>query len=59
MTTAPCTKIQLIEAVNSFGKAMQVQDPKLMQFAAKELNDLMDTLNFSIESVLTDDEVSD
>jgi len=47
MTTAPCTKIQLIEAVNSFGKAMQVQDPKLMQFAAKELNDLMDTLEFT------------
>ncbi len=47
MTTAPCTKPQLIEAVNSFGKAMQVQDPKLMQFAAKELNDLMDTLEFT------------
>ena len=47
MTTAPCTKPQLIEAVNSFGKAKQVQDPKLMQFAAKELNDLMDTLEFT------------
>lgn len=47
MTTAPCTKPQLIEAVNSFGKAMQVQDQKLMQFAAKELNDLMDTLEFT------------
>ncbi len=49
MTATPCTKFHLIEAINSFSKASQVQDTKLMNFAAKELNEALDTLEFSSE----------
>jgi|LakMenEpi03Aug12_release.lakeMendotaPanAssembly.Ray.scaffolds.fasta_scaffold2175728_2 hypothetical protein len=43
----PCTKDQLIAAINSFASARTTGDVPLMQMAADVLTKLVDTLEFS------------
>jgi hypothetical protein len=43
----PCTKDQLIAAINSFASARTTGDVPLMQMAADALTQLVDTLEFS------------
>jgi hypothetical protein len=43
----PCTKAELIAAINSFASARTTGDVPLMQMAADVLTKLVDTLEFS------------
>ena len=46
----PCTKSQLIGAINSFGSARATGDGNLIGFAANLIGQLIDTLEFEPEA---------
>ncbi len=43
----PCTKEQLVAAINSYAAARQTGDGPLIQMSAQALTALVDTLTFS------------
>jgi hypothetical protein len=43
----PCTKEQLITAINSYASARTTGDAPLIQLAAQALTEVVDTLEFS------------
>jgi hypothetical protein len=45
----PCTKRELIEAINSYANARLTNDTNLINLAAKPLQDAIDSLEFSDE----------
>ena len=42
-----CTKEQLIQAINSYAAARQTADPGLLEFAGKNLQEHINSLEFS------------
>ena len=46
-----CTKEQLIQAINSYAAARQTSDPGLLEFAGKNLQQHIDSLEFSKDGV--------
>lgn len=51
----PCTKNQLISAINSFGAARAVADGNLISFSANLIGQLIDTLEFAPEEEVTEE----
>lgn len=51
----PCTKEQLIAAINSYASARTTGDVPLIQMAAQALTEVVDTLNFSEPEVAEED----
>lgn len=43
----PCTKEQLVAAINSYAAARSTGDGALMQMSAEKLTTLIDTITFS------------
>lgn len=43
----PCTKVQLVAAINSYAAARQTGDGPLVNLAAQALTALIDTLDFT------------
>ena len=46
-----CTKEQLIQAINSYAAARQTSDPGLLEFAGKNLQQHINSLEFSKDGV--------
>ena len=44
-----CKKSELVEAINSYAAARTTGDPKLQQFSASYLQQLIETLEFGAE----------
>ena len=45
----PCTKKELVSAINSFTSARMTQDNSLVEFAGKKLQECVDSLEFAEE----------
>ena len=46
----PCTKIELVTAINSYAAARTSNDGPLIQMAVAKLNELVDSLEYEPES---------
>jgi len=51
----PCTKEQLVTAINSYAAARSTADGALMQMSAEKLTELIDTIAFSEPEVAEED----
>lgn len=51
----PCTKTDLVTAINSYAAARATGDAPLMQMAATKLTEMIDTLAFSEPEATEDD----
>lgn len=54
-----CKKSELVSAINSFGAARSTADGNLVNFAARLIGELLETLEFDAEEEATENEVSD
>jgi hypothetical protein len=54
-----CKKSELVSAINSFGAARSTADGNLVNFSARLIGDLLDSLEFDAEEEATENEVSD
>jgi len=45
-----CTKSELVSAINSFANARTTNDPSLIQFAGQLVGQLIETLEFKVET---------
>ena len=54
-----CKKSELVSAINSFGDARSTADGNLVNFAARLIGELLETLEFDTEEEATENEVSD
>ena len=56
----PCKKSELVQAINTFSNARTTNDPNLVNFSAKLLEQYVDTLEFAEEEeVAAEPEESD
>ena len=55
----PCKKSELVQAINTFSNARTTNDPNLVNFSAKLLEQYVDTLEFAEEEVAAETEESD
>ncbi len=46
-----CKKSELVQAINTFSNARSTNDPNLINFSAKLLEQFVDTLEFAEEEV--------
>ena len=51
----PCKKSELVQAINTFSNARTTNDPNLINFSAKLLEQFVDTLEFAEEEVAAED----
>lgn len=51
-----CKKSELVEAINSYAAARTTGDAKLQQFSATYLQQLVETLEFSLEEEEAEEE---
>ncbi len=54
-----CKKSELVSAINSFGAARSTADGNLVNFSARLIGELLETLEFDTEEEATENEVSD
>jgi len=54
-----CKKSELVSAINSFGAARSTADGNLVNFSARLIGELLETLAFDAEEEATENEVSD
>lgn len=54
-----CKKSELVSAINSFGAARSTADGNLVNFSARLIGDLLDSLEFDAEEEATENEVLD
>ena len=54
-----CKKSELVQAINTFSNARTTNDPNLINFSAKLLEQFVDTLEFAEEEVVAEPEESD
>jgi hypothetical protein len=54
-----CKKSELVSAINSFGAARSTADGNLVNFSARLIGELLETLEFDAEEETTENEVSD
>ena len=52
----PCTKEQLVSAINSFAAARVSNDSPLIQMAAQVLSGVVDTLEFAEPEIETEED---
>ena len=54
-----CKKSELVQAINTFSNARTTNDPNLVNFSAKLLEQFVDTLEFAPEDVAEETETTD
>ena len=54
-----CKKSELVSAINSFGAARSTADGNLVNFSARLIGELLETLEFDAEEEATENEDSD
>ena len=54
-----CKKSELVSAINSFGAARSTADGNLVNFSARLIGELLETLEFDAEEEAKENEASD